>query len=207
MLLSRNERRKNMKELNEKLKAIQSELIAPKSQFNSFGKYSYRSCEDILEAVKPLLNKNGLSLTLHDEVVQIGDRFYVKSIAVISDGNDKLGVSAYAREAETKKGMDESQITGASSSYARKYALNGLFCIDDTKDADSTNKHNGNGKKVDHSQLNNLRDLLIAKGLEDKEGKFCSFFQIEKLEDLPESQYQAAITAIESAKGKNGGAK
>lgn len=122
--------------------AIQNELKAPKGQYNSFGKYHYRSCEDILEAVKPLLYKHNATLSITDEVVLIGDRFYVKATAtfVSADGYVQ-NVSAYAREEQDKKGMDGSQITGASSSYARKYALNGLFLIDDTKDSDSTNDH------------------------------------------------------------------
>lgn len=118
-----------------KLTEIQKKLKAPKSNYNSFGKYNYRSCEDILEAVKPLLGDN--TLTLSDEVVQIGDRIYVKATAVFRDGATETRVSAFAREAESKKGMDESQVTGTASSYARKYALNGLFLIDDTKDADT----------------------------------------------------------------------
>lgn len=124
-------------ELIKKIAAIQSELKAPKGQYNSFGKYSYRSCEDILESVKPLLAKHGLVLTIQDSIELIGDRYYVKAIAMITDGNENISAMAYARESDNKKGMDESQITGATSSYARKYALNGLFCIDDTKDADS----------------------------------------------------------------------
>ena len=119
------------------LMKIQQELKAPKNQFNSFGKYKYRSCEDILEAVKPLLSKYTAQLTLSDEIVQIGDRVYVKATASITDGLVITEVTAYAREPIEKKGMDESQITGTASSYARKYALNGLFLIDDTKDADT----------------------------------------------------------------------
>ena len=126
--------------MNEKLIKIQTELKAPKNQKNNFGGYNYRSCEDIFEAVKPLLKENGLTLRLTDELVNIGERYYIKATAILSDGTDTIENIAYAREEETKKGMDESQITGASSSYARKYALNGLFAIDDTKDADTTNK-------------------------------------------------------------------
>ncbi len=122
-----------------KLSVIQQSLNAPKGQFNSFGKYNYRSCEDILMAVKPLLG--GLILTVNDEMVLVGDRIYVKATASISDGHEIISTSAYAREAESKKGMDEAQVTGSTSSYARKYALNGLLLIDDNKDADSTNKH------------------------------------------------------------------
>ena len=129
-----------MEELVKKVSLIQKELKAPKNQHNSFGNYNYRSCEDILEAVKPLLNKEGLILTVSDDICQIGERYYVKSTATITDGKSVLSNSAYAREEETKKGMDASQITGATSSYARKYALNGLFCIDDTKDSDYDDK-------------------------------------------------------------------
>ena len=122
------------------LSRIQKELKAPKGQYNSFGKYKYRSCEDIMEAVKPILGE--CSLTVSDEMVIIGDRYYIKAIARLAlSADDFVESSAYAREPLDKKGMDESQITGATSSYARKYALNGLFAIDDTKDADATNEH------------------------------------------------------------------
>ena len=121
---------------------IIAELKAPKGQYNSFGKYRYRSCEDILEAVKPLCAKNNVLLTITDDIVLIGDRFYVKATATVTNlEGASVSASALAREEDTKKGMDGSQVTGASSSYARKYALNGLFCIDDTKDADATNTH------------------------------------------------------------------
>jgi hypothetical protein len=125
---------------------IQNELKAPKNQRNTFGGYNYRSCEDILEAVKPLLKKHGLALIISDEVCNIGERYYVRAVAQLLDGekrNDNLIAEtvAYAREEENKKGMDASQLTGSTSSYARKYALNGLFAIDDNKDADATNTH------------------------------------------------------------------
>lgn len=123
------------------LAQIQSELKAPKGQRNTFGKYNYRSCEDILEAVKPLLTERGLVLLITDDIVQIGERYYVRATATIYDSEGSyVSNSALAREEAVKKGMDASQITGATSSYARKYALNGLFAIDDTKDADATNK-------------------------------------------------------------------
>ncbi len=121
------------------LAKIQALVKAPKGQFNNFGKYKYRSCEDIVEAIKPVINPLGFALTLSDEVVLIGQRFYIKATATLTDGNEMYTATAFAREEEAKKGMDGSQITGASSSYARKYALNGLFAIDDTNDADSIN--------------------------------------------------------------------
>ena len=123
------------------LAEIQAKLKAPKNQRNNFGNYSYRSCEDILEALKPIINPMGFWVTLNDEIVQVGDRYYVKAIATITDGKISWSNTAFAREEESKKGMDGSQVTGASSSYARKYALNGLLSIDDTKDSDATNTH------------------------------------------------------------------
>lgn len=122
-----------------KLVALQSELKAPKGNYNSFGKYRYRSCEDILEAVKPLCKAYGLALTLSDDVMECGGRIYIRATATLTDVDDGVQISntALARESVEKRGMDDSQITGTASSYARKYALNGLFCIDDTKDADT----------------------------------------------------------------------
>ena len=133
-----------MSSILSKLLSIQQELKAPKNQKNTFGGYNYRSCEDILEAVKPLCKKHGCVLTLSDEVLAVGNRVYVKAGASLIDieTGDACSNTAYAREAETKKGMDDSQITGTASSYARKYALNGLFCIDDTKDADTNEYRN-----------------------------------------------------------------
>ena len=136
----------------DKLAKVQLELKAPKSQYNSFGKYNYRSCEDILEAAKPLCVANGLVLTISDEIVQVGARIYVKATASVTDGEGTVSTSGMAREAEGKKGMDESQLTGATSSYARKYALGGLFALDDTKDADATNKHDKAQAVVDKAK-------------------------------------------------------
>lgn len=125
-----------MEELIKKLGAVQSELKAPKNQYNDFNNFYYRSAEDILEGVKPLLKREGLLLTIEDDVKQVGERYYIAATATVSDGKASLSVTAYAREQADKKGMDASQLTGATSSYARKYALNGLFLIDDVKDAD-----------------------------------------------------------------------
>lgn len=132
----------------EKVTAIQAKLKAPKGQYNKFGGYNYRSCEDILEALKPLLAEYNLFINIFDEVKIIGSRYYVEATATLTDGVNKVISTAYAREEETKKGMDGSQITGASSSYARKYALNGLLAIDDTKDSDTTNAGNASEKYV-----------------------------------------------------------
>ena len=163
----------------EKLLKVQSELKANKSQFNKFGNYNYRSCEDILEAVKPLLNREGLLMTINDEVINILDRVYIMAHVIITDGDKQMESTALAREALTQKGMSESQITGSASSYARKYALSGMFLIDDTKDDDSREHKeptkteqvaNTFNASEDHiSQINNapinaeLKADLIAK--------------------------------------------
>lgn len=166
---------------------IQNELKAPKTQFNSFGNYYYRNCEDILEAVKPLLKKYKCYLTITDEIVLIGTRFYIKATATLFDENDKeLGkTSAFAREPEAVKGQSDAQITGASSSYARKYALNGLFDIDDTKDSDTTN----NGQNKEEKQGEDLGQTgfvsdekeQLALNFTLKSGKYSG----QKLRDCP----------------------
>jgi hypothetical protein len=130
------------KQVRDTLIKIQTELVAPKNQYNKFGNYKYRSCEDILEALKPILKETHSAVVISDEVVVIGTRYYVKATATLKTEQGEVSSTAYARETEEKKGMDASQITGATSSYARKYALNGLFCIDDQKDADHNNKIN-----------------------------------------------------------------
>lgn len=126
-----------MKNITQKLIKIQAELKAPKGQNNDFGNYKYRSAEDILEAVKPLLSEQGLLMTITDIIEQVGERYYIQAKVILTDGEDTVEVTGYARESLNKKGMDDSQITGTASSYARKYAMNGLFLIDDTKDSDS----------------------------------------------------------------------
>lgn len=146
-------------ELYSKLEKIQKTLKAPKSQDNKFGGYKYRSCEDILEAVKPLLD--GAVVTISDTIKCVGDRIYVEASATFSDGNNQISVTAFAREPESRKGMDDSQITGAASSYARKYALNGLFLIDDTKDADATNEHDKQKKETVPLDLDKVFAAMI----------------------------------------------
>lgn len=157
---------------------VQQELKAPKNQFNKFGKYSYRNCEDILEGFKKL--PTGLVLTVSDEIVMVGDRFYVKAIATLTDGENSISNTGFARESLTKKGMDDSQVTGSTSSYARKYALNGLFCIDDTKDADSMDNSRNNevldpedqawvdAIKSGFEKLENIQDPHKRKFIESK---------------------------------------
>ncbi len=179
----------------EKLAKIQKELKAPKGQLNKFGGYNYRSCEDILEAVKPLLD--GAILTLQDEIINIGDRFYVKATATFTDGTYTHSVTAMAREPETKKGMDESQITGMASSYARKYALNGLFCIDDTKDADTMDnapapKRKQTNEEVLNNQLKPLseqakRDIAGATTLADLTSVYNAYATTEPIIELKEA--------------------
>lgn len=152
------------------LVTIQSKLKAPKSQYNSFGKYKYRSAEDILEAVKPILKEVGCYLILSDTIELIGNRYYIKATATLTN-KDGVSVSntAYAREDEVKKGQDGSQITGTSSSYARKYAMNGLFLIDDTKDADTDEYHNQTTQQVDTKKLmaTACKEMSAAKSLDE----------------------------------------
>ena len=187
-------------EFIEKIVAIQSELKAPKWQYNSFGKYNYRSCEDILELVKPLLTKHGLVLTIQDSIDLIGDRFYVKATATITDGKEQLSTSAYARESLDKKGMDASQVTGATSSYARKYALNGLLAIDDTKDADTMD----NSKKlVQQTQetvynWNSLKTRAVQGGISEEElvHYVTKTFKVSKPSELKQEHYQQAFNWV-----------
>ena len=179
---------------------IQHKLKAPKGQYNSFGKYNYRSCEDILEGVKPLLKEHNLALLIDDEIVQIGERYYVKATAKITDGREIVSATAYAREPDTKKGMDESQITGATSSYARKYALNALLCIDDTKDADTMD----NSKKpVQQTQetvynWNSLKARAVQGGISEEElvHYVTETFKVSKPSELKQEHYQQAFNWV-----------
>jgi hypothetical protein len=164
------------KELEKKILNVQAELKAPKNQYNAYGKYKYRSCEDILEAVKPLLVKNQLFMRIDDNIVNIGNRFYIKATVQICDETGSCtSVSAVAREEESKKGMDGSQVTGASSSYARKYALNGMFLIDDTKDSDATNDH---GKTPDTAKAE--VEHITAEQIDELEKLGVDFIQLAK---------------------------
>lgn len=182
----------------EKLVNIQSELKAPKGQYNSFGKYKYRSAEDILEAVKPLCHTHGTVLTISDELVYLGDRYYIKATAKLNDiRSGAIENTAYAREEESKKGMDSSQITGTASSYARKYALNGLFAIDDTKDAETdehANQTKGSNKKevieyATDEQREQIQELL---GFE-RVSKMLEYYKIKTTKELPYKEAQTII--------------
>lgn len=168
---------------------VQSELNAPKNQYNKFGGYRYRNCEDIFNAVKPLLKKYLLSLFVTDDVVIEGERYYIKTTATVFDtlSDEALINTAYAREEESKKGMDSSQVTGASSSYARKYALNGLFLIDDVKDSDTTNTET----KVPFKNEDIMKENKYRSWLDDffyrnpdRKVKFLNYYRIETLDEL-----------------------
>jgi hypothetical protein len=202
----------------EKLLAIQQELKAPKGQYNSFGKYNYRSCEDILEAVKPICAKYNTVLTVSDELVYMGDRYYIKATARLIDTEFPVGYdvstqipnvskavlekhnsienTAFAREEETKKGMDGSQITGTASSYARKYALNGLFCIDDTKDAD-TDEYKKQEQKAKEMGVKGIIELaeLYANIKEGNADELLTYYmnkyKVAELADLTQAQANA----------------
>lgn len=178
----------------EKLLKIQSELKAPKSQFNKFGNYNYRNCEDILEAVKPICKKHNAVVYLSDKLVLIGERYYIEATATLVDvetGENAI-VTAYAREEESKKGMDGSQITGASSSYARKYALNGLFDIDDTKDSDTTNQ--GNEKPKGEQPIDWEKQIKIyAETLASKSDKTAEVWIAEAEKKYQTHKAQAEL--------------
>lgn len=154
------------------LRELQAELKAPKNQRNTFGKYNYRSAEDILEALKPLAVKHGLTFRISDAVEMVGDRVYViATVAVTNDEGEHMDSAGFAREEDVKKGMDSSQITGAASSYARKYALNGLLLIDDTKDADATNTHGNDAPKMPSKPQTTVKDSdLMSKAIEHIKG-------------------------------------
>lgn len=187
-------------EFIEKIVAIQSELKTPKGQYNSFGKYNYRSCEDILEGVKPLLTKHGLVLTIQDSIDLIGDRFYVKATATITDGKEQLSTSAYARESLDKKGMDASQVTGATSSYARKYALNGLLAIDDTKDADTMDNSKKPVQQTQETVYNwqTLKARATQGGIseDDLVHYVTETFKVSKPSELKQEHYQQAFNWV-----------
>ena len=154
-----------MKALIQKMVQIQSELKAPKNQYNSFGKYKYRSCEDIVEAVKPLLAEQGLFMCISDRIVFESEvRCYIEAEVSVTDGEHTIKATGFAREALSKKGMDDSQITGSTSSYARKYALNGMFGIDDTRDADATNDHGKESKQAPRKHNNSELLNMLASG-------------------------------------------
>lgn len=185
--------------LKEKLSTIQGKLIAPKNQYNSFGKYKYRSCEDILEGLKPLLTETKTALTINDEIAEVGGRIYVKATATLHDceSDEAIANSAFAREEENKKGMDASQVTGATSSYARKYALNGLFAIDDTKDADATNTHGKDEtKKATEGQVAALKKVYTGENLE----KLLKANNISQIEDLPMEKASEIISRLKGSK-------
>ncbi len=201
-----------MGDIFKKLLEVQKGLKAPKGQYNSFGKYAYRSCEDILEAVKPLTTELGCVVLLTDDILNIGERYYVKATAKIIDAEtgDAVENVAFAREQDTKKGMDDSQVTGSCSSYARKYALNGLFAIDDQKDADAQNQWNENSKKQNQkpseAQLKRMWAIAGKAGI-DENGVHAFIkqaFKKEKIGELTVQELNAMCTRLEK-KGKSNG--
>lgn len=190
-----------------KLLNVQSELKAPKSQYNSFGKYKYRSCEDILEALKPILNKNKATVIISDDILFVEGRYYIKATVkfIDTENGETVENSALAREDEIKKGMDSSQITGSVSSYARKYALNGMFAIDDTKDSDSTNTHGVEAEqskttgKLSAKQVGRLLAIGLKAGIKEPEIKkvIKAEFGKDKIEDLSIEDYNSVCSRLE----------
>lgn len=185
-----------------KLVEVQSKLKAPKSQFNKFGNYAYRNCEDILEALKPLLSDVGAIINISDDVVLVGERYYIKATVrfIDADTGEIVEASAMAREEENKKGMDSSQLTGSTSSYARKYALNGLFAIDDTKDADTTNTHDKGASTSDLISEGQVKRLfVIAKGKDtDKVKAIIEKEGFKQSKDITKNKYEAICKEIEA---------
>lgn len=216
----------------EKLSAVQTELKAPKGQYNSYGKFKYRSCEDILEAVKPLCAANKAIVMLSDKVEQIGDRFYIKAFVTFRDleSDAEIVSTAYAREDESKKGMDGSQVTGATSSYARKYALNGLFCIDDTKDADTDEMQRQTTQRRQTQEINNptaadveriaaetAAQLSAPKMIDNQQAariqalakekgfvgaKILKRYKVDSLNKLTASQAESCIKSLEATQAR-----
>lgn len=193
--------------MNGKLLKIQAELKAPKGKFNSFGKFKYRSCEDILEAVKPLLAKYQVTLTLTDDIIEVGGRVYVKATATLTDGAAEKAVTAFAREAEKKSGMDDSQVTGTASSYARKYALNGLFLIDDTKDADTDEYHDQvkteevKAETIPETKALALGELCKEKGIDA--AIVCARYGVKSFTEMTEEMHAKAVASVMKSKGKS----
>jgi essential recombination function protein len=179
----------------EKINKIQVELKAPKSQRNNFGNYNFRNCEDILEALKPLLFREKMIIQLSDELVQIGDRFYIKATATLIDteNGEKHSTTSFAREELTKKGMDGSQITGASSSYARKYALNGLLAIDDTKDSDTTNTGNQNNNA---NKAKPTKSKMTPEEEKEKKEK-CIKWIVDNVSKIEESRQSEVLNNLD----------
>lgn len=190
--------------VHEKLLHVQQNLKAPKEQYNKFGNFNYRSCEDIQEAVKPLLLEVKAVLTIDDELLLIGSRYYLKATARFTDTEDGASIcnSAYAREAESKSGMDAAQVTGSCSSYARKYALNGLFCIDDAKDPDYPQGQQSGEKGSGRQQVQKptSADLAKLKLEADRTGtelfKVCERYKVREIKDLSMEQYRRAMSAF-----------
>ena len=196
--------------IHEKLAAIQSEMKAPKNLYNSFGKYSYRNAEGICEAFKPYGKKYGLSLVLSDDVVEIGGRVYVMATASLYDTEspDSIGVSAFAREAETKKGMDDAQVTGATSSYARKYALNGLFLLDDTKDPDTdeyrqqVEKGKADDKPAGYPPVNEMQKACEAYYKGENLKNMLAYFGADSIANLSKAALMKAWDQMQKGRKK-----
>ena len=191
----------------EKLIAIQSELKAPKSQYNNFGKYAYRNCEDILEALKPILKEHKSTIYISDEIVTVLERFYVKATVTFIDAEtgESITNTAYAREEESKKGMDGSQVTGASSSYARKYALNGMFAIDDTKDSDFTNTTTkGDNAGLSEAQIKRLLAIASKVNISADDVKIvvAKSFGVQDLRKMNKQQYDEICSRLEKQGSK-----
>jgi len=202
-----------MKNLIAKISDIQAKLNAPKGQYNSFGKYNYRSCEDILVALKPLLAQHGLIQTISDSVQVHGDRFYIIANVNVTDGENNISTNALARESLIKKGMDDSQTTGTASSYARKYALNGMWLIDDSKDADTEEFRKQSTEKaqkeiiskskeyISEDQKQKIDNMIIKAGIDNK--TFLDYYKINSLDEIETCNYPNILKIVESKLNNN----
>ena len=194
-----------MSNIHEKLNTIQTTLVAKKGQYNSFSKFNYRSVEDILESVKPFLKESKLTLNITDDIKLVGDRFYIIATVTLTDGKDSISTTGLAREPQVQKGMNESQITGSASSYARKYALNGLFAIDDVKDMDTIEERTVETKKLEGKIISDEQRTLIANLVQDTNTdlvKFNQTFMIKNLAELPQREFNKAVALLKSKQNK-----
>ncbi len=197
-----------MDSFKKRLMELQHELKAPKNLYNNFGKYKYRNAEGILEAVKPMLKKYNMTMIISDEIVQIGERYYIKAVVTLFDveSDDYMSAEALARESLDKKGMDDSQITGTASSYARKYALNGLFLLDDTKDADSDEYHEQTNNEsqlkdvITAEQMGKIKLELLRTGVTEEQ--ICETYEVKSLNDFTQEFAEHCLKKLSITKDK-----
>ena len=191
---------KTTRTFHERVLSVQQSLQAPKDQTNEFGGYSYRSAEHILGALKPILQQEGLTVHLSDDIIPHGDRHYVQATALLTDGKDNITCKAFARECEQRKGMDAAQITGAASSYARKYALCGLLAIDDASQDPDAAKPVNKSEKIDQAMAHEIENLIVET--KSDRAKFFDVFKVTRMMEMTVGQYEQAIAMLLAKKAK-----